>query len=60
MEWDSVTLYVLDLFSLLALVATLLTFFCKQIPELAEAVRAAWRSVRGERQQDGEDDDALP
>lgn len=60
MEWNSLTLYVLGLFGLLSLVATLLTSFFKQVPELADAVRAAWRSLRGERRRDEEDDGALP
>ncbi|WP_406349831.1 hypothetical protein [Streptomyces sp. NBC_00658] len=55
MDWNSITLYVLGFFGLLSLVVTLLTSLIGQVPDLAAVIRAAGRSLKGERDDDSDD-----
>jgi hypothetical protein len=46
MDWNSITLFVLGAFGILSLFVTMLTSLARQLPELANALRAAWSSFR--------------
>lgn len=49
MDWNSITLFVLGAFGILSLLVTMLTSLARQLPELANALRAAWSSFRRPR-----------
>ncbi|MGW3336196.1 hypothetical protein ACWDCL_01780 [Streptomyces sp. NPDC001009] len=52
MDWNSLTLFLLALFSLLTLFVGLLVQFFKQLPELFQAIRDAWASFKGQSPED--------
>lgn len=49
MDWNSITLFVLGAFGILSLFVTMLTSLARQLPELANALRAAWSAFRRPR-----------